>query len=114
MTTAQLNKASKESLLNYISTLQESETKAKEATQNAINIANYFSTIIVAIETLLNKSPFINKEGKFFKKVFWLISNFDLIKATIEEIMSIIKEWRTRIQPLVDQQKPTDGQPLTA
>lgn len=105
MTPVQLASASKTSLLEYIQQLQAAEQEAKAQTQNAIQIANYFSSVILAIENLLLNSPFVNKDGKFFKKVWWVLSNLDKISTVIESIINIIKNWRVEVQKLVDQQK---------
>lgn len=102
MTFTELNKASKQATIEYITQLQESH---KAEMQNATNIANYFSSVILNIETVIQKSPFINKEGKIFKKLFWVVSNFETIKILIEEIVAHIKAWRNQVEELVTQQK---------
>lgn len=106
MTTAQLASANKATLLEYVATLQTAEAEAKAQTQNAINIANYFAQVIEAIEKLLLNSPFVNQEGKFFKKLYWVLSNFSTIKTVIENIIAQIKEWRKQVNALTAAQVP--------
>ena len=104
MTSVQLASASKTSLLEYIEQLKASEQEARVQTQNAVNIANYFSSVILGIETMLVNSPFM-KDGKFFKTLFWVMTNFSVIKKLIEDIIQKIKDWRTEMQKLLEQQK---------
>ena len=105
MTPVQLASASKTSLLTYIEELQKGQQEAQAQAQNAIQIANYFSTVITGIESLLLNSPFINKDGKFFKKLFWVLANFAAIKTVIEDIINTIKDWRKQVENLVKQQQ---------
>jgi hypothetical protein len=100
MTSAQMNLATKASLINYIAELESAKLAAEQNTKDAINIANYFAQVITQIEKLLLESPFVNKDGKFFKNLFWVISNFSAIKTAIETIIAQIKDWRKQIENL--------------
>lgn len=106
MTTTQLNAANKAALINYINELKASEEAYKKDVVNAVNIANYFASVIADIEKLLLNSPFVNKEGKFFKKLFWVMANFETIKTIIELIIEKIKNWRETFNKLAEQNKP--------
>ena len=106
MTSAQMNLATKASLITYIAELEAAKLKSQEETQQAINIANYFAQVIAQIEKLLLDSPFVNKDGKFFKNLFWVISNFSAIKTAIESIITQIKEWRKQIEAINKKQEP--------
>lgn len=78
-------------------TLQADLTKSQQATKEAIEIANYFAANLAAIENLLISAPFLNQDGKFFKKILWVLTNFNSIKELIEQIFLLIKNWRQRL-----------------
>ena len=105
MTSTEMKTATKAALTAYIEQLQATQNQTKQELTNAINLANYFGAILMAIETLLNKSPFISKEGKFMKKLFWVFANFNTIISLVEEIVTKIKEWRSKVDDIIAQQK---------
>lgn len=77
--------------------LQQEFTKLQQENASLAYTNNYFASNLTAIEQILVKAPFINTDGKFFKKLVWVITNFNSIKTLIEEIYTLIKLWRERI-----------------
>jgi len=77
--------------------LQQEFTKLQQENASLAYTNNYFASNLIAIEQILVKAPFINTDGKFFKKLVWVITNFNSIKTLIEEIYTLIKLWRERI-----------------
>ena len=103
------NKVTKSELQSSYLALQAELTKSQQATKEAIEIANYFAANLTTIETLLVQAPFLNKEGKLFKKLFWVVTNFASIKELIEQIYILIKNWRQRILEAQSKQSGSNG-----
>jgi len=91
-------------LIAEIQKLEEANNNLTLQAQNALNAANWFASVIEAVEKVLIAAPFLNKEGKFFKKLWWAITNFDKIISLIEEIAQAIKSWRQKIEDIKAQQ----------
>lgn len=105
MSLTQLNTATKATLIQHIQELQAQQESLKIQAANAAALANYFESVIISIEKILNDAPFLNKDGKFFKKVFWILSNYETIKTIIEQIVTAIKSWRSQINEIIQRQK---------
>lgn len=113
MTTTQLNTATKATLIEYVTKLQaESQDSAVRANE-ALKIANYFANVLGTIEKAFENAPFLNQEGKFFKKLYWVLTNFSEIKNLIELVVTQIKAWRLEVNKLVAQTTPPPTEPTT-
>lgn len=110
MTTTQLNTATKATLIAHIEQLNAEKANLAIVAENNRQLAAYFEQVILSIEKLLANAPFLNKEGKFFKKVYWVITNFAAIRALIEEVVATIKAWRKQIDELIRQQQQKQAQ----
>lgn len=93
-------KATKADLLEAITKLEIEKTNAESLALNNAKIANWLQQVLEAIEKILIDSPFVNQEGKFFKKLIWVLSNFSAIRAFIEQIAAQIKQWREDVNRL--------------
>lgn len=102
------NKATKAEIQSAYLSLQAENTQLQATAKEAIEIANYFAANLNTIDQFLSNAPFINKEGKFFKKLFWVIANFNSIKNLIEDIATLIRNWKAKIQEA--QQKQIEAQ----
>lgn len=101
-----IQKATKAEIATQFAALTEQRDKALLQAQNAVALANFFGANLEAIEKLLLKAPFINQSGKFFKTIFWVVTNFNALKSLIEEIVSTIKLWREKVEELRKQNAP--------
>lgn len=90
--------------------LQEAFLKLQQENTSLAYTNNYFASNLTSIEQILVKAPFLNTDGKFFKKLMWVITNFNSIKQLIEEIYTLIKLWRERINEA--QKQANNGQQL--
>lgn len=111
MTAVQLASASKTSLLDYIEQLKSEVEQSNLRTQEAVNYANYFSTILSSIETILNNSPFKFKDGKVITKIFWVVTNIKVIIKLIEDIVAHIRLWRAKMEEIMAQQAKAASTP---
>lgn len=92
------NKATKAELQAAYLSLQAENTQLQTTAKEAIEIANYFAANLNTIDQFLSNAPFINKDGKFFKRLFWVLSNFNSIKQLIEDIALLIRNWKERVR----------------
>lgn len=98
-----LNKETKLSLAARIETLTAERDKANLAANTFLTIANNFAKPLSNIEQTLVNAPFIEKG--FFKKLWWIITNWRLIGQLIEDIIAQIKEWKAYVESLKTQQE---------
>lgn len=96
-------KATKSDLIIAINTLEVEKTQLTAARDHNAAVANWFQKVIESIEEVLLNSPFINKEGKFFKKLTWILLNLGTIKVLIEEVVSHVKKWREEVETIKKQ-----------
>jgi len=97
-----LKKETKESLA------QKLQEAAQVAQANA-SLANFYGSKLLNIEKLILDSPL--GKGKFFKTLFWVITNHKALIKLIEEIVAQIKEWRAKIEEIVAQQQSSSNAP---
>lgn len=102
-------KSSKADLLAALSTLEQEKVTALAAAEHNAKIAAWFQQVLESIEKLLVDSPFINTKGKFFKKLFWAISNFSTITTFIEAIVAQIKQWRDDVTKVQESMKSVNN-----
>lgn len=103
------NKVTKSELQSSYLALQAELARSQQATKEALEIANYFAANLSTIESLLVSAPFINQDGKFFKKLLWVLTNFNSIKELIEQIYLLIKNWRQRINEAQSKQSGSNN-----
>lgn len=77
---------------------------AVNATKVALSYANWFSSVLEGLEKLLIMAPFIDGKGKFFKNIYWVLTNLGKVKNLIEEIFALIREWRNKVEEIKAQQ----------
>lgn len=107
-------RATKSDLITYVNTLQAEKDAATAAATYYNSRSNYFEQILAAIELVLFNSPFINKDGKFFKKLGWILLNIGTVKALIEDIIAKVKQWRAeveRVKAELEKQGKSDALP---
>jgi GTP1/Obg family GTP-binding protein len=104
------NKATKAELAEYALKLSAENANLKTDLQSVVQLANYFQANLQVIENLLIAAPFLNQEGKFFKKLAWVLTNFSKIRSLIEEIFTTIRLWKERVNDLKEQAKQAQNQ----
>lgn len=92
-------KESIKSLKLQLEQLQMDRNQQAALAQQATKVANDLNIKLTAIDQLLSNSPFIQKG--WFKKVWWVISNWKEIVALIESIILQIEDWREYIKQLM-------------
>lgn len=94
------NKLSKLDLVALATKLEQEKNNALAIAEHNAKVANWFQAVLEALEKILISSPFVNQEGKFFKKLFWVLSNFAAIRTFIEDIATQLKLWRDDVNKL--------------
>lgn len=105
-----IQKATKAELASAYSALLAENAQLKLDLTSITQFANWLQANLQVIENLLLAAPFLTKEGKFFKKLYWIITNFSQVKALIEEIFKTIKLWRQRVTEIVASQSKTNNE----
>lgn len=103
-----IQKATKAELASAYSALLAENAQLKLDLTSVTQFANWLQANLQVIEQILLAAPFLNQEGKFFKKVFWALTNFSTIKSLIEEIFKTIKLWRHRVNEMIASQSKTN------
>lgn len=98
-----LSKETKASLHSRLLQAEAEKTQMQTAANNLAAIANTFQGSLLNIEASLNKVPAV--QSGFFKKVWWVLSNLNVIVSLIEEIISHISSWRAYTNELLASQK---------
>jgi len=86
--------------LSKAALVQEAESLSTQLAQSKLNekaVTNFANNLIAflsEIEKVLSAAPFLNEKGKFFKKLFWVLSNLSIVATTLETLFSLIRQWR--------------------
>lgn len=84
----------KTALLAQVTDLTSQLEKANQERFALNQFANNQIAILSTIDKTLTDAPFLNEKGKFFKKLFWVLSNLSIISSTFETIFNLISQWR--------------------
>lgn len=97
-----LAKETKATLALRIDALTLERDRANAAANNLLVVANNFAKPLSNIEQLLVNAPFIQKG--FFKKLWWVITNWKQLAQLIEDIIAHIQEWKAYVESLKNAQ----------
>lgn len=107
------NKVTKAEMQSAFLKLQAENAQLKTDLTSVVQLANYFQSNLQVIENLLHSAPFLNQEGKFFKKLAWVLTNFSKIRTLIEDIFATIRLWKQRVTELQEQAKAASSNGTT-
>lgn len=97
-----LNKLSKDVLIEQYNILQKQNEQLNLAVTNTVNVANYFGSELQKIDNFIMATPFkTNVKSSFF----WVVANWATLAELVNLIIEVVKEVKRRIEELKKQQE---------